>query len=52
MLNLELAIAALNPTPTLSTINIEISALAFMAWLWIMFFHHFFPSSIMASATQ
>lgn len=43
MLNLEFAVAALNPATTLSAINIKIGALAFRAWLWIMFFHHLFP---------
>ena len=45
MLNLELAIAALNPASTLSTISIKIGALAFRAWLWIMFFHDPSPSA-------
>ena len=45
MLNFEFAVAALNPATTLSAINIKIGALAFRAWLWIMFFHDPSPSS-------
>ena len=50
MLNLEFAVAALNPASTLSTINIKIGALAFRAWLWIMFFHDPSPSAAGLSA--